>query len=146
MNERFGKMPASPEGQAYRNELPDGAATVTAIEKQQKRYFSQDEIDQMTIDYTENRLTVYQLADKYGRNRNTVSSVLKRNGVVVTRERMDESAIRQAKQLFADGLSLKQVGQQLGICESTIRKTLMRSGVPMRLPRRYTSEMRARDA
>jgi DNA-binding NarL/FixJ family response regulator len=53
---------------------------------------------------------------------------------------MDEATIEQVKQLYASGLTLKQVGQQLGVCESTVRKTLIKAGVTKRRPHRYTSK------
>jgi DNA-binding transcriptional regulator LsrR (DeoR family) len=92
----------------------------------------------MVVDYTEHRLTVYRLADKYGCHRVTISATLKKNGVTATNKRMDEAAILKAKQLYADGLTLKQVGQQLNICESTVRKTLIKAGVEMRAACRRT--------
>jgi lambda repressor-like predicted transcriptional regulator len=124
--------------QVYDNQFPVGAEAVTRITQQQKRHFSQDEVDQMVSGYVKNGSTVYQLADKFGCNRNTVSKVLKRNGVNVTIKRMDEAIFEEAKRLYNDGFSLKRVGQQLGFCESTIRKTLMAAGVTMKAPRKYT--------
>jgi transposase-like protein len=137
-----GKMSCGTTARVFANELPDGAAMVKEIKQSQKHSFSGDEIRQMVADYTEDRLTVYQLADKYRCNRTTISSVLKRNGVTVARERMDEATVAKAKQLYADGLTLKQVGQQLGICESTVRKTLIKAGTTMREPHRYVSAKR----
>jgi DNA-binding transcriptional regulator LsrR (DeoR family) len=119
------------------NESPDGASLVTEIKRNQKHSFTDDEIAQMVIDYTDHHLKVYQLADKYGCYRTTISKVLKKNGVSVTRNRMDEATIVKAEQLYTDGLTLKQVGQELSICESVIRKTLLRAGVEMREPHRY---------
>ncbi|MDR3136383.1 MAG: helix-turn-helix domain-containing protein, partial [Coriobacteriales bacterium] len=102
---------------------------VTALTQRHKCHFGQDEIDQMIIDYTEHRLTARQIAGKYQCGRATVSSVLKRNGVTLTMGRMDEAMIAKAQQLCAEGLTLKQVGERLCICESTVRRTLARTNI-----------------
>ncbi|MDR3315243.1 MAG: hypothetical protein LBS98_01975 [Coriobacteriales bacterium] len=122
----------------YDNELPDEVTVVREIRQCQKRHFEPEEIARMTTDYTEHHMTVYQLANKYDCNRTTVSKVLKSNGVDVTIKRMDDKQIEEAKRLYATGLSLKQVGQEMGICESTVRATLTRAGVEMRKPHRYS--------
>jgi len=134
-------LPRSTSERVFDNELPNGAKTVTAIRQQQKHHFTESETEQLIIDYTENRLTVYQLADKYKCGRDTISKVLKRNDVTVTRSRMDNTMTEQATRLYASGLSLKGVGEHMGICESTIRKTLIKGGVVMRQPRKYTGKV-----
>jgi DNA-directed RNA polymerase specialized sigma24 family protein len=124
--------------QTFVNELPERATTATRISQQQNHWLTDEDIAQMVIDYTEHHLTVYQLTEKYDCNRTTVSKVLKSKGVNVTIKRMDDKQIEEAVRLYAMGLSLKQVGQQMGICESTIRVTLRKAGVEMRKPRRYS--------
>ncbi|MDR1185337.1 MAG: hypothetical protein LBK67_11160 [Coriobacteriales bacterium] len=131
------KTPISTSERTFTNEFPNEATTIRRIKQNQKRHFTDNEATQMVIDYTQHRLTVYQLADKYGCHRQTISNVLKKNGATVTKRRMDEATITKAKQLYADGLTLKQVGQELSICESTIRKTLIKAGVEMRVACRY---------
>jgi len=117
---------------AYTNELPDDVKVAKESQQHQRHYFEPTELAQMVIDYTEHRLTVYQLADKYSCHRTAISKQLKQQGINVTRNRMDENQIETAKQLYASGLTLKQVGQQMGITKSTIRVTLANAGVSMR--------------
>ena len=142
INDKSCKMTDITSEKVFSNELPDGATIVKKIKQQQKRSFSNAETAQMMIDYVDNQLSVYQLADTYHCHRNTISGVLKRNGVKVTKNRMNDKVVEKAKRLYASGLTLKVVRQQLGICESTIRRSLMRVGVEIREPHRYTHEER----
>jgi len=50
--------------------------------------------------------------------------------------------ITQVTKLYTSGLTLKQIGQKIGIRESVIRKTLIKAGITMRESHRYTSEER----
>jgi len=59
MNGESRKILSDPS-ELYKNELPDQATRVEAIRQHQKHHFTQDEISQMAIDYTEYRMTVYQ--------------------------------------------------------------------------------------
>jgi DNA-binding CsgD family transcriptional regulator len=124
-------------GHIFTNELPEGVTTIKTIRQKQKWHFTDEEIKQVTTSYTKDRMSVYQLADKFGCNRNTISNVLKKNGVTVTRNRMDKAAIKQATELYATGLTLKAVGEQMSISVSTIRRTLIMAGIKMREPHRY---------
>ncbi|MDR0308555.1 MAG: HTH domain-containing protein [Coriobacteriales bacterium] len=142
-NDKSSKIPANSSLKTYENQLPENATVAKKTAQQHKTYFSKEEINHLIIGYTQNRLTVNQLAEKYGCSRQTISNVLKRNGVTVTRNRMDENQIKQAKKLYSDGLTLKQVSRQLGICESTVTKTLRKAGATIRRPHRYASKERA---
>jgi IS30 family transposase len=121
----------------YLNELPENATTATKLQREQKHHFSTGEIEGVIEDYTKNKLTVYQLAEKYGCHRNTVSKLLKNNGVRVTLTRMEEREITEAKRLYESGLSLREIERELGICKTTLGNSLTKAGVTLRPARRY---------
>jgi transcriptional regulator of acetoin/glycerol metabolism len=60
------------------------AKTATRIERNQKPHFSTEETEGMIEDYTRDKLTVYQLAEKYGCHRSTVNRHLRKNGINVS--------------------------------------------------------------
>ena len=79
--------------------------------------------------------TVYDLAAKYHVNRDTVSRILKRRGVIMRRRSPNTAEIDEAGKLYDSGSSLAKVGAQLGFDNTTICHALHKAGVPMR-PRR----------
>jgi hypothetical protein len=98
----------------YINELPDGARAVTAIAKEQKLGFSEQEVESVIKGYTEQRLTIYQLAEKYGCHRNTIGRLLKTNKVKVTIVRMTDDQVSEAVTLYESGWTLIQIAKHLG--------------------------------
>ena len=73
------------------------------------------------------------LAREYGVRRVTISSVLRRAGVVVRQARvMSQGGVDRAVELYADGLSLQKIGDQLGWDHGTIYRHLKKRGVVMR--------------
>ncbi|WP_433207473.1 hypothetical protein ACQP1G_22060 [Nocardia sp. CA-107356] len=79
-------------------------------------------------------MTVYELAEKYSIQRQTVSRHLRRMGVPMRQRGLKEHQIDRAAQLYTEGLTLKQVGAKLGADSSTVRLALLRRGVRMREP------------
>jgi IS30 family transposase len=98
------------------------------------------EIQQLIFDYTGQHMTVYQLADRYNLHRTTISAVLRKNGVVVTGQRMTGKQVEEAMRLYESGLTLRAIGEKFGVGESTVSRTLRRIGCKIRQPYRYASE------
>jgi DNA-binding CsgD family transcriptional regulator len=69
-------------------------------------------------------LTVYELATQFGIHRETVSVVLEREGVPRRRRPLSLSQIEEAFKLREAGLSLAQVGAELGCDPSTVWRAL----------------------
>ncbi|WP_052318964.1 helix-turn-helix domain-containing protein [Streptomyces pluripotens] len=78
--------------------------------------------------------TVYQLADRFGIERRTVSKILKRQGVATRWQRLSEADVDEAERLYAKGLSLARVAERLDVAADTVRLRLLKRGVKMRDP------------
>jgi transposase-like protein len=68
--------------------------------------------------------TVYELAAEFGCNRATVATRLKKAGVSMRLQSPKSEAIDSMVRLYASGLSLLEVGKQLGFCANTVRNCL----------------------
>ncbi|GAA1644644.1 hypothetical protein GCM10009764_77840 [Nocardia ninae] len=79
-------------------------------------------------------MTVYEVAEKFSIQRQTVSAHLKRMGVPMRQQGLSDEQVDQATELYAEGLTLKQVGLKLGVDAGTVRLALLRRGVRMREP------------
>jgi hypothetical protein len=75
--------------------------------------------------------TTYQLARKYGINRNTVAAHLRSAGVTIRMDGMTPEQIEQAVEYYKTGWPLAQVGRELGADAETVRKRLHERGVAM---------------
>jgi hypothetical protein len=73
-------------------------------------------------------LTVYELASQFGIHRETVSSVLEREGVQRRRRPLSTSQIEKASVLYESGWSLARVGAELGCDASTVWRALAKLG------------------
>lgn len=75
------------------------------------------------------------LATQYGVHRQTISALLRREGVTIRQRRvMSEAEIDRAVQLYEQGLSLQTIGERLGWDHKTIHRQLKKRGVVMRGP------------
>ena len=84
------------------------------------------------IEHYRSGLTVYQLADKYGIHRHTVSKHLRDAGVRLRLDGMAPKQIDEAVQLYNSGLSLARIAELFGVTASTVHKRLRERGVPIR--------------
>ncbi len=67
---------------------------------------------------------VYELAAEFGCNRTTVAARLKKAGIAMRFQSPTSAAIDSMVRLYASGLSLLEVGKQLGFCANTVRNCL----------------------
>jgi DNA invertase Pin-like site-specific DNA recombinase len=68
--------------------------------------------------------TTYQLADRFVIKRQTVSSILKRNGVTPRWRRLTEANVDEAERLYAQGMSLARIADRMHVDDETIRLRL----------------------
>jgi len=111
-------------------DLPPDCSRPARLLQSQKR-LSGAEIEVLIANYVAGA-TVYQLADKFGCNRKTVSRLLKAHGVKLRLAAMSRDQVDQAEDLYAAGLSLAQVGLRLGVHGNTVRLRLVERGIAMR--------------
>lgn len=76
--------------------------------------------------------TVYQLADRFGCHRQTVSRQLKSRGVRMRLTGITPGQLEQATRLYGSGMTLKSVGMELGLSRNTVRACLADAGVQLR--------------
>jgi len=126
--------------QQFINELPENAAVATAITHEHKCHFVQQEAEEIIKGYTEQRLTVYQLSEKHGCHRNTISRLLKQHDVRVSNIRMTDAQIEQTIELYEVGWSLREIAKELGVCKSNVQRTLHRNGIKMRPTKRQAKQ------
>jgi transposase-like protein len=79
--------------------------------------------------------TMTSLAAEYGVKRESISKLLRREGVEIRlRRQMSQEQIDEAVRLYRSGLSLQQIGTRLGWDHNTIYRHLKKRGVTMRGP------------
>lgn len=78
--------------------------------------------------------TLRKLADQFGVTPQTVSNLLKRQGITPRWRRLTEADVDEAERLYAQGLSLERVGDRLGVTGCAVRYRLKKRGVRMRDP------------
>jgi DNA invertase Pin-like site-specific DNA recombinase len=72
---------------------------------------------------------VYKLGERYGINRQTVSTILKRHGVQIRKRGLSEEEIDEAVRLFEQGWSLTRISKHFGVDSRTVRGRLLERGV-----------------
>lgn len=90
------------------------------------------ELRKRLIDGYEAGQTTYELARRFGFNRNTIASHLRRAGVTIRMDGMTEDEIEQAISYYRNGWSLAQIGHVLGADAETVRKRLREAGLARR--------------
>ncbi len=76
--------------------------------------------------------TVYELADRFGIERRTVSNILHRHEVPMRRRSLSPDQVDTAIHLYRLGWSLARVGQHLDVDHTTILTALRRRGIATR--------------
>lgn len=89
------------------------------------------ETDQLMRRYAEVR-NMRQVAREFGMSRTTVAKLLSERGIETSR-RMKPVEIKQAVQMYMDGLSSITIGKQLGYDNHTVLTALRSEGVSIRL-------------
>lgn len=75
---------------------------------------------------------MYELGDRFGIERRTVSSILHRHGVPMRRRGLSPEQVDDAIRRYKLGWSLARVGDHLGVNHSTVLNKLRERGIPAR--------------
>ena len=95
------------------------------------RQLGADQIEELIAGY-QSGATVYELGDRFGIERRTVSAILHRHGVAMRRRGLSPDKVDDAIHLYNLGWSLARVGQHLGVNHTTVLNKLRELGVPTR--------------
>ncbi|MQA63863.1 MAG: hypothetical protein GEU86_20900 [Actinophytocola sp.] len=95
------------------------------------RQLDADHIQELIAGYQAGA-TVYELGDRFGIERRTVSTVLRRHGVPMRRRSLSIDQVDTAIYLYTLGWSLARVGEHLGVDPTTVLNCLRRRGVRTR--------------
>ena len=106
-------------------------ATVVTGRRQPQIRPSADLVARLVAEY-EGGATTYDLANRHGLHRNTITAHLRRADVTIRMDRMTPEQIQQAADLYAEGWSLARVGRAVGTDAETVRKRLREAGVTIR--------------
>jgi hypothetical protein len=95
------------------------------------RQLGDEQVQQLIAGY-QSGATVYELGDRFGIERRTVSSILHRHGVPMRRRGLSSDQVDDAIHLYNLGWSLARVGQHLDVDHTTVLNKLRERGVPTR--------------
>jgi hypothetical protein len=95
------------------------------------RKLDADQIQELITGY-EAGATVYELGDRFGIERRTVSNILKRHDIPMRRRGLSTEQVDDAIHLYNLGWSLARVGEHLGVDHVTVLTKLRERGVPTR--------------
>jgi DNA-binding CsgD family transcriptional regulator len=82
-----------------------------------------DQVQELVAGYRAGA-TVYQLGERFGIDRKTVSLVLRRHDVPMRRRGLSAEQIDEAVQLYGEGWSLARIGRKLGVDPTTVLSRL----------------------
>ncbi len=86
------------------------------------------------VEHYKSGATVYELAVEFGVHRTIISQRLKGAGVQMRLQPLTEQQVETALTLYATGLSLADVGRQLGVNASTVYQAFRQRYVEIRTP------------
>jgi DNA-binding CsgD family transcriptional regulator len=125
----------SDQGQSLRKVLQrpfEGPKTVrNHSPRRTARRLESGEIEALVEGYRAGN-SVYELARQFRIHRGTVSAILERQGVPRRYRLIDGQGLNHAANLYASGLSLSQVGEELGVDRSTVALALHKAGIQLR--------------
>jgi hypothetical protein len=97
----------------------------------QVRQLDKEQVQQLAADYAAGA-TVYELGDRFGIDRKTVSAILKRHGVPMRRRGLLPEQVDEAVQLYQAGWSLARIGEHMNVDATTVLNRLRERGVRTR--------------
>ncbi|MFQ6228279.1 hypothetical protein [Nocardia sp. NPDC002869] len=95
------------------------------------RQLDAEEVSELITGYQAGA-TVYELADRFGIERRTVSGILHRRGVPMRRRGLSPDQADTAIHLYTLGWSLARVGKHLDVNHTTVLTALRRHGIATR--------------
>jgi DNA invertase Pin-like site-specific DNA recombinase len=97
------------------------------------RQLDDDQVQRLIEGY-QSGATVYELGERFGINRQTVSKILHRNGVPMRTRGLCPEQIDDAVRLYEEGWSLAKIGMRMGVDATTVLKRLRERGARTRDP------------
>ncbi|TVT14133.1 hypothetical protein FNH06_38145 [Amycolatopsis acidiphila] len=76
--------------------------------------------------------TVHALGDRFGIDRRTVTTILRRYGAPIRPRGLTPDQVDDAIHLYSLGWSLARIGARMDVTADTVRKRLLEHGVTMR--------------
>jgi hypothetical protein len=76
--------------------------------------------------------TTYELGDRFGIDRRTVSAILHRQGVDMRQQGLSPDQVEDAIHLYNSGWSLARIGEHLSVDPTTVLNRLRKRGIPTR--------------
>jgi hypothetical protein len=76
--------------------------------------------------------TTYELGNRFGIDRRTVSAILRRHGVPMRRRGLSSEDVDDAIRRYEAGWSLARIGEHLNVDSTTVLSRLRERGVPTR--------------
>ena len=95
---------------------------------QRARQLGDEQVQQLIACY-QSGSTVYDLGDRFGIERRTVSNTLQRHGVPMRRRGLSPEQVDDAIHLYKLGWSLARVGDHLGVNHTTVLNKLRERGI-----------------
>jgi hypothetical protein len=115
--------------------LPDRAAPAPPPTDRPKprraRQLDANQVQELIAGYQAGA-TVYELGDRFGVERRTVSNILHRHQVPMRRRALSPAQVDDAIHLYGLGWSLARIGEHLGVDHTTVLTKLRERGVPTR--------------
>ncbi len=74
------------------------------------------------------------LAQSWGLHRTTVAAQLRRAGVSLRRQGVPDERLAEAVRLYGEGWSCQRLAERYDCDDETVRQTLKRAGVRLRVP------------
>jgi len=111
--------------------ITDSRGPVVSTIRQKQTRVKTDLAAQLVAEYQAGA-TCYQLAERHGIHRNTVTKHLRRTGIRLRLDGLTAQQIEQGIVLYTSGHSLARIAQQFGVTANTVQARLKEAGVPMR--------------
>jgi len=110
----------------------DGEMVARQLRQIQRRDFSEADIAAIIASYTNGMITS-DIAAKYGCNRKTISGILKKNGVEVSKKKIkSEEEVSRILVLYERNHTIEEIANQFGVGVTVINRLLHKRGVEVR--------------
>lgn len=98
-------------------------------------FLSDAQVDELVAAYQAGAGT-HEVAKMFGVHHTTAIAHLRRRSIPLRRRGLDETEQATACRLYAEGLTLMEVGLRLGVAQATVGRAVVKAGYPLRLPDR----------
>ncbi|WP_017580917.1 helix-turn-helix domain-containing protein [Nocardiopsis valliformis] len=108
--------------------LPDAstpaASPTPRARRKTAKHIRGEEAEKLVAAYRDGA-TIYDLAERFGVTRQTVSNILKRHGVQTRWNRLTDEQVDEAARLHEQGWPLAEIARKLGTHSTTVRNHLL---------------------